>query len=156
MRRRRMLPRYLHPLSSLGLHCSQQIVWRCPKMCQFFMLFVFPLLAEKNLLWVLFSVCRDGKKVCVTCCGSGKGNSTQEVGKVSLPNVTVWDLPGTDRQKGKVHMDAHANQHKHTVAKHKEEKIYCIQKDLHAGTHSSFTLTCTLLTYTHTHTHTHT
>lgn len=53
------------------------------------------------------------QKACVTCCSAGEGKSfclqgTQEVGKVSLLNVTPWDLPGTGRLKRNIHMDAHA------------------------------------------------
>lgn len=73
--------------------------------------FLLPPLAPDSV-GLSFSVCRDGKKACVTCCGAGKGKSfcvqsTQEAGKVSFPNVTVWDLPGTNRQKMNIHMDAH-------------------------------------------------
>lgn len=54
------------------------------------------------------------QKSCMTCCGAWKGKDlcvqgTREAGNVSLLNVTVRDLSGTDRQKRKIHMDAHAN-----------------------------------------------
>lgn len=61
---------------------------------------------------------------------------------MSLANVTVRDLPGTGRQKRKIHMDAHANPQTHT--KSRKEIIH----STHASMHFSF------LSHVHNHTHT--
>lgn len=93
------------------------------------------------------------QKACVTCCGAGKGKSfcvqsTQEAGKVSLPNVTVWDLPGTNRQKRKIHMDAHANPWIHSGSTKRVKNILCTQG---VTSRQAFVF----LSYKHSHSHTH-